>query len=75
MEDLVENLRNRARMETAAGPYNPEDHIAWLAAQEIEGLRERLNDQIKKYQYLLMKYEPEKAAAAASATFKEPTND
>ena len=42
--------------------------------QVIEKLQRKSHDAIVKYQRLLMQYEPEKAAAGASATFKGDDN-
>ncbi len=40
MTDLVKALRNRATWETATGITEPHEHIDWMAAEEIDRLRE-----------------------------------
>lgn len=40
MSDLVRALRSRATWETATGIAEPQEHIDWMAADEIERLRE-----------------------------------
>ena len=42
--DIVERLRTRAEMQTATGISNSEDHIDWIAADEIERLRKVLQE-------------------------------
>ena len=44
MMDIVERLRVRAKIETAAGVREIEDHIDWIAADEIERLRKVLQE-------------------------------
>ena len=42
--DIVERLRTRAEMQTATGISNSENHIDWIAADEIERLRKVLQE-------------------------------
>lgn len=45
MTDIVERLRIRAQWEFAAKEHNPEDHIDWQAADEIERLTDERDRQ------------------------------
>ena len=40
MGDIVKHLRIRAQRETSTGITEPHEHIDWMAADEIERLRE-----------------------------------
>ena len=42
MSDLVRALRSRATWETATGIAEPQEHIDWMAADEITRLREEI---------------------------------
>ena len=44
MSDLIKSLRSLAKKEAPEFYRLPHEHIAWRAADEIEGLRKRLAD-------------------------------
>ncbi len=42
--DLIQNLRNRARWDTATSEYEPEDHTFWQTADRMESMREAMQE-------------------------------